>query len=140
MTLRDLADTFYDPPDHPVTWRGVISWWEERRIVFNVFVAVYGLGCLAVFLWGILGSGRLRPGEDAIEPLALLGAPVAVNLCYTLGWLVEVPARLLIRALTPGFSPLLLKAGVVLSVALMSIPAVAWGGYHVLQLVGLAHR
>ena len=80
----------FTPPQSPSWWR-VVLWWEARCIPYNIFVGLYGAVCLLAFYWAIGASGRLRPGEDAIEPLALLLAPVAVNLAYTLGWLVEVP-------------------------------------------------
>ena len=32
----------------------------------------------------------LQPGEDAVEPMALLLAPFAMNLCYTAGWVAEL--------------------------------------------------
>ena len=66
--------------------------------------------------------------------MALFAAPFGVNVCYTLGWLVEVSARTLSPSLSPRFSPLLLKLGIGLSLFLISIPAVFWGGDRVLQL------
>jgi len=76
-------------------------------------------------LWAIATSGHLHPGEDAVEPIALLAAPFGINLLYTLGWLVEVPARLLRPGLSPRFGQLLLKMGhrpVVLSARELSSP------------------
>ena len=123
----------------PIRWWRVIVWWELRRIAFNLFIGVYGIVCLAVFFWGILGSGTLQPGEDAEEPLALIAAPFVANACYTLGWLVELPARLLWPSLSPQFGPWLLRLGLGLSVFFISLPAVYWGGYHVLQLAHVIH-
>jgi hypothetical protein len=114
----------------------VIAWWEVRRIPFNVIVGVYGAVCLVVFFWAITTSGHLRPGEDAVEPIALLAAPFGINLLYTLGWLVEGLARLLRPDLSPRFGPLLLKTGLALGLFLITLPAVLWGGYRLLQLVG----
>src|SRR5258708_36117381 len=87
----------------------VPAWWELRRIPFNVIVGTYGVVCLLAFFWAIGTSGRLEPGEDAVEPLALLAAPFAINVLYTLGWLVEVPARLANHRLPTRFGTVLLK-------------------------------
>jgi len=90
--------------------------------------------CLAILFWAITTSGHLKPGEDAVEPMALLAAPLGVNLCYTFGWMVELPARRLSPSLSPRFGPFLLRLGIGLSDLLISVPAVLWGGYRLLQL------
>ena len=125
-------------PEIPTTpWR-VVVWWESRRIPFNIIVGIYGLACLLAFFWAIGTSGRLDPGEDAVEPIALLAAPFAINALYTLGWLVEVPTRLANPAVSPGFGVLLLKLGLGLGLALITLPAGFWIGVRVLQAMGLA--
>src|SRR5262245_8681402 len=128
-----MAWLFANPTGTASPWR-VVAWWEVRRIPFNIVVGSYGVLCLVVFYWAILTSGHLRPGEDAVEPIALLAAPFGINLFYTLGWLVEVPARLLRPGLSPRFGPLLLKLGLGLGLFLLTLPAVLWGGYRLLQL------
>jgi hypothetical protein len=115
----------------------VVAWWEARRIPFNIVIGTYGLVCLLVFLWAIDTSGQLQPGEDAVEPLALIAAPFGINLLYTLGWLVEAPARLLKPSLSPSFGPLLLKLGLGLGLFLITLPAAFWGGYRLLQMAGV---
>ena len=60
------------------------------------------LSCIAVpiFFVAIMHSGELNPGEDAVEPLALLAAPVLANVAYTLGWFTEIIVDLVLpRAL-----------------------------------------
>jgi hypothetical protein len=123
-------------PGTPSLWR-VIAWWEVRRIPFNVIVGTYAALCLVVFFWGIATSGHLKPGEDAVEPIALLAAPFAINVLYTLGWLIEVSARLLRPRLSPRFGPLLLKMGLGLGLFWITLPAAFWAGYRVLQLAGI---
>jgi hypothetical protein len=133
--MRRAWSWFFRSPDAPVSaWR-VLAWWECRRIPFNVMVGAYGLLCLSLFFWAITTSGRLAPGEDAVEPMAILAAPFGINLLYTLGWLVELPARAFKPDLTPRFGPRLLMLGLGLGVFLISLPAVAWGGIRVAQMV-----
>jgi hypothetical protein len=64
-------------------------------------------------------------------------APFGINLLYTLGWLVEAPARLLKPSLSPSFGPLLLKLGLGLGLFLITLPAAFWGGYRLLQMAGV---
>jgi hypothetical protein len=117
-------------------WR-VIVWWEVRRIPFNVIVGAYGFLCLAVFFWAVTTSGHLAPGEDAVEPLALLAAPFGINALYTLGWLIEVPLRFLLRNLSPRFGPVLLALGLALGLFLITVPAGWWVAYRILQGLGV---
>lgn len=121
-------------PDSP--WR-VILWWELRRIPFNIIIGIYGVLCLVIFFFSILTSGHLKPGEDAVEPMAIMAAPFGINFLYTLGWLVEVPARIFKPDLSPRFGPLLLKLGIGLGMFLITLPAACWGGYRLLQLAGV---
>lgn len=128
---------FFRAPDPPLTARRTILWWEVRRIPFNVVIGGYGIICLAVFFLAIGSSGVLEPGDDAVEPIALMAAPFGVNCLYTLGWLVEATGRLLHPKLPASTGPLLLKLGIGLGLALISVPPAFWVAYRVLQLVGV---
>ena len=104
---------------------------------FNLIVGVYGILSLLVFCLAINSSGHLRPGEDAVEPVALVAAPVLVNLLYTLGWLVEVQARRHVSELSPRFGPLLWTLGLGLGLFLITVPAAFWTGFRLLQAAGV---
>ncbi len=136
--MRRFATWMFSGQSSPRTAWQVVAWWEIRRIPFNVLVGAYAAVCLGVFFWAIVASGRLQPGEDAVEPLALLVAPLGINVLYTLGWLIEVPARWFIPGLSPRFGSLLLKVGLGLGLSLMSAPAAFWGGYRLCQVAGIA--
>ena len=129
-----LAARFFAPPSSTSFWR-VIAWWELRRIPFNIIIGIYGAICLVIFFVAIQSSGQLQPGEDAVEPLALLFAPLAINLLYTLGWIVEIPARLMISTLSPRFGPMLLKLGIGLGLFLITLPAAFWTTHRLVQVV-----
>jgi len=90
---------------------------------------------LVIFFWAILTSGQLAPGEDAVEPIGLIFAPLGINVLYTLGWLVEVPARLIEPRLSPRFGPFLLMTGLALGLFLISLPAAFWGTSRILQMI-----
>ena len=126
--LRDRVTSFFEPPEPPLDSWSVICWWEARRIPFNLLVGGLGAVCLGILFWALATSGHLRPGEDAVEPIALLAAPFG---------LVEAPARLLVRDLSPCFGPMLLRLGVGMSAVLIALPAAFWTGYRLLQSAGL---
>jgi hypothetical protein len=128
-----MAQWFFEGRQMPLSLWGVVVWWEARRVPFNLIIGLYGVVCLVVFYWAITTSGHLVPGEDAVEPLALVAAPLGINLLYTLGWVVEVPARLVVSSLTPRFGPFLLRLGLGLGLLLMTLPAAYWVGYRLLQ-------
>ncbi len=133
-----FADWLFANPEGPRSPGRVVAWWEARRVAFNVVIGVYGLICLGIFFWAIVTSGQLQPGDDAVEPIALTAAPFGINILYTLGWLVEVPARMVAPGLSPHFGPLLMKSGLGLGLLLITLPAAFWLGYRLLQLVGIA--
>ncbi|MDX9971350.1 MAG: hypothetical protein RBU21_00025 [FCB group bacterium] len=127
---------FFSPPPPPVSpWRAWV-WWELRRIPFNIIIGVYGIVCLIIFYASILSTGYLEPGEDPVEPVVLLFAPFIINALYSLGWFAELPLRVFIRKdLDAG--PLLLKMGLGLGLALITIPAALWGAIRIMQLMGV---
>jgi hypothetical protein len=137
MVTRFTTWLFTNPQEPRSLW-SIIAWWELRRVPFNIIVIAYGALGFVIFLWAITTSGHLQPGEDAVEPLALLAAPFVINLLYTLGWLVEIPTRHLIPDLSSGFGPMLLKLGLGFGLFLITMPWVVWSGYCLLQLVGVA--
>ena len=73
----------------------VIRWWELRRLIYNVVLFAIGIASIIAMEWLM---GKVIPvGEDAAEPFALAlgvtGYGIIANLCYTLGWVVEVIGR-----------------------------------------------
>jgi hypothetical protein len=78
-----------------MTTAQVILWWEIRRILFNLALLVVGVSSIAGM--ELIMDRVIPKGEDAIEPLALLFGVVMyafmANVCYTLGWIVELRMR-----------------------------------------------
>jgi len=72
-----------------------MRWWEIRRIPWNGLLFAIGLTSLLAKEWLM---GKVIPvGEDAVEPFALavgvIVYAIMANLCYTLGWIVELGIR-----------------------------------------------
>lgn len=78
-----------------MTTTQVIIWWEIRRILFNLALLVIGVSSIAAM--EVIMDRVIPKGEDAVEPLALLFGVVMyglmANVCYTLGWIVELRMR-----------------------------------------------
>jgi len=73
----------------------IARWWEVRRLLYNAIL--FAIGIASIMVMESL-MGRVIPvGEDAIEPFALaLGVVIygiMANVCYTLGWIVELAGR-----------------------------------------------
>ena len=111
----------------------VIGWWERRRPSYNLFLAAVGVPSLLVFFLAISAAHELQPGEDAVEPMALFAAPVLANIAYTAGWIVE--AALLWRPSTQPRGPRLMRLGLLFSLFVILLPAVAWTVVALVRLV-----
>jgi hypothetical protein len=79
----------------PMTNGQVVRWWELRRVPYNALLLVIGISALLGY--EAIMSKAIPFGEDAIEPMALLlFVPLyglIANLCYTMGWLIELAGR-----------------------------------------------
>ena len=102
----------------------VIRWWELRRLLYNAVLLAVGVVAISAMEWLM---GRVVPmGEDAIEPMALvLGVVVygiMANLCYTLGWIVELWGRKSDPATARERGQWMFRAGLLFSCVLTSLP------------------
>jgi len=138
LPVKILFRIFSTPPE-PRSTRGIIAWWELRRILYNALMLVVGVVSLIVFFVAIDAAG-LPPGEDAIEPMLLIvGVPfiaIAANVCYTLGWLVELAVRAT-GYKSRSLAPELFAIGTAFSIFVLSLPAALWTFIWILTLFGL---
>jgi len=76
------------------TWQ-IIRWWELRRLIYNAVLFVIGIASICAM--ELLMDKVIPIGEDAVEPVGLAAGAAAygimANLCYTLGWAVELIGR-----------------------------------------------
>ena len=115
-----------------------IVWWERRRIPYNAILLVIG-ACSFGIIEGI-GSRLVQPGDDVIEPLALIFGGIAfvagANVCYTFGWITELLWSGGDTARTEDLRPTIYRRGLLLSMAVAAAPGVlvpmAWliFGFH----------
>ena len=124
--LNSLVSRLFSAPAGKRTAWDVVLWWEIRRVAYNAIMAVVGIAAFAAFYLLISASGELKPGDDAVEPLALVAVPIFANVCYTAGWVLEVLTLwTLDRPIVVG--PILLKLGLVFSCLVVWVPATLWG-------------
>lgn len=124
--IHPYSSRLFNAPEGRRAWYQIIGWWECRRIPYNIIVAVAGAISLGLYFFFVLSSGKLGPGEDAVEPIALLAAPLAVNLAYTAGWMTELVLCRIRPKRTKAFGPMLLAAGLLLSLFVVFLPAGVW--------------
>ena len=91
---------------------------------YNALLFILGCIALPIFFAAMMHSGELKPGEDPVEPLALLAAPVLANVAYTLGWFTEIVVNLVCLP-ARRIGPHLLRTGLIFSALMVFLPAVA---------------
>lgn len=123
---RQYVKWLVAPPEKPPSWLQVIGWWEVRRIPYNLIIGAVGITSLLLFFLFIHLAQELEPGEDAVEPLVLVFAPIAVNILYTGGWLAELFLRVVWREKSLDIGPILFKLGLSLSLFVAVFPSAFW--------------
>jgi hypothetical protein len=73
-------------------------------------------------------------GDPSFGIFALVVVAVAANLCYTLGWIVELPL-FWINGDRPAIAPTLLKFGLIFSLFVISVPTLGSLAYWVYRIV-----
>jgi hypothetical protein len=132
--LKQKLNWFFAPQSVPITELNIVRWWESRRMLYNLIIATFGIPCLFAFYWAINSSGHLEPGDDAVEPMALIATPFVANICYTLGWFVQIILR---RTESPVFAQRLLRFGLGFSLFVIGFPTICWLVFRLLQLVNV---
>lgn len=106
--------------EHLARALGTIGWWELRRFLYNGLVLVAGISSLLL----VERFTHVPPGEDVVEPLAVLFFGFACNVCYTAGWLLEV-----LRITPAPWRRLLFWGGTLFSVVVAALPGLLAMGY-----------
>jgi hypothetical protein len=112
--------------DLPVlsAWQ-IILWWEKRRLLYNVLLLVIGIAALIGFEY--LMDKSIPVGQDAEEPFGLFLGVAAYafmpNVCYTLGWLIELAYRKADPIAARRRAKWMYRAGFIFSCVLTTAPA-----------------
>jgi hypothetical protein len=117
----------------------IIGWWETRRVPYNLIVGIAGVvsiaACfLAVGVGGAFLKEPLQRPDPPLFGLVLVYAVVA-NVFYSGGWLAELVWLRLWRIRQPRLAVLSFGLGLLFSILLTLLPAVAavsWVAYTLL--------
>ena len=122
-----IIGRLFKPVEEPKTVWAVLCWWELRRIPYNVLLVCVGLPCYLLLLLIAGAPGLIEPGEDIVEPMIIIVAPVLFNIAYTFGWLAEIFLVLAWRDRSVLVGPILFKLGVSFTVICIALPTGLWG-------------
>jgi hypothetical protein len=119
-----------DTSPHPPSYTETIQSHGQHRtltlklLVYNAVLFVVGVATIAGYEW--LMTKLIPLGEDAIEPMCLVAGVVVyaamANLCYTLGWVVELRGRRGDAVAARRRGQWMFRAGLLLSCVLTSLP------------------
>src|SRR3954467_15242252 len=111
---------------------GILTWWESRRLIYNVIVGATGLIAL-----GVIGAiSLIPPGLPApLPPIqAILAYGVLANICYTFGPFIEIGLQSLWKDRVLPVGPALFRQGLSFSVGLTLLPIIVASGMWVARL------
>src|SRR3954466_6543056 len=111
---------------------GILTWWESRRLIYNVIVGTTGIVTL-----GILAAiSIIPPGLPRLMPPipAILAYGILANVCYTFGPFVEIALQRLWKDRVLPVGPALFRQGLSFSVGLTLLPIILASGMWVARL------
>src|ERR1041384_3091954 len=113
---------------------GILTWWESRRLMYNVIG-----GATGVLRLGIIGAISLIPPglglRNLLPPIpGILVYGVLANVCYTFGPFVEIGLEQLWKERVLPVGPALFRQGLAFSVGLTLLPIIIASGMWVARL------
>jgi hypothetical protein len=115
-----VDEVLFPLPAHRRTTMGILTWWESRRLVYNVVVGATGLTSLAIM--GMIS--KIPPGLPQVLPpwQLILAYGAAANVCYTFGPAAEIALQQLWKGRVFSVGPVLFRQGLTFSVGLTLLP------------------
>ncbi len=120
--MSALTRFFFSPVYVPRTAWSIVGWWERRRPVYNLVLAV--AGALSLGAQSLFNALPPHPSSPDV-PLGLVGVlayAMLANLCYTAGPAVDVYIRRRWGDQYAVVGPTLFRYGFVFSVGLTLLP------------------
>jgi hypothetical protein len=124
-----IEQVLFPPADYQRTALSTVGWWERRRGTYNVVVGLTGtFTLLVVELLAVLPPG---PSKFFVPIPGILVYGLAANVCYSLGWMIELALQRVMKRRAPAIAPALYRQGLAFAVGLTLLPIpiaiVAWG-------------
>jgi hypothetical protein len=110
---------FLFPTPAPQTAKGIVKWWESRRLGYNLIV-----GACGVFSYGVVSLLASLPPDPgpSLPAVACLVFGVLANVCYTFGPAAEIAIRKMWGRKVLPVGPALFREGLTFSVGLSLLP------------------
>jgi hypothetical protein len=127
-----ISEVLFPLPAMRRTPVGILTWWESRRLIYNVIVGATGIVTL-----GVIGAiSFIPPGLPRLMPPipAILAYGVLANVCYTFGPFVEIALERLWSERVLPVGPALFRQGLAFSVGLTLLPIIIASGMWVARL------
>jgi hypothetical protein len=134
-----VGEVLFPLPALRRTPMGILTWWESRRLVYNIIVGATGLVSLAFM--GILSF--VPPGLPGFLPpwQAILAYGAMANVCFTLGPVIEIGLQQIWSNRVLPVGPVLFRQGLSFAVGLTALPmlvaSVAWAARAAGWMLGL---
>jgi len=127
MAMTLISDVLFPPADYRRTTYSLLTWWESRRLTYNICVG--GAGMFTLVILRLISW--LPPGVPMMwdwRPIAAYA--LMANACYSFGALLEIVAQRVWKEKAPAMGPALFRQGLAFSVGLTLLPilifSVAW--------------
>lgn len=119
-----LTELLFPLPAPHRTLLGIVTWWESRRLLYNVIVGMTGLVTLAVIaIADATTSAHAVPSGAGRGPwLPILTYGALANVCYTLGPIIELTLERVWRDRLLPIGPALFRQGLAFSIGLTLLP------------------
>lgn len=123
--MSALTSFFYPLPAPRRTAGAVVSWWEQRRIPFNLIVGA--TGCATITISSVLSALVGRPPRLEFLLVGSVIYGVLANVCYCLGPAVELGLYHFLGDDAPRAGPVLFRQGLLFSIGLTLFPIALTG-------------
>jgi hypothetical protein len=114
-----LGELLFPPADYRRTTLSTIAWWESRRLKYNLVVGAAGI--VTVMVTGLISL--VPPGLPmAFDWRPIVAYGLLANVCYSVGWFMELMMLRLIGKRAPAIGPAMFRQGLAFSVGLTLLP------------------
>lgn len=119
-----VTELLFPLPAYRRTTLGILTWWESRRLLYNLIVGATGSVTLAVIAIADLVARTQGPGPriDVGNAVPIVVYGVLANVCYTLGPVIEGTLERVWKDQILPIGPALFRQGLAFSVGLTLLP------------------
>jgi len=115
-----LTELLFPLPANRRTVLGIVTWWESRRLLYNLIVGACGLVTLVVVSVAMLVAGQNPFRGSPWVPVLAYG--IMANVCYTLGPLIEITLERVWKDRILPIGPALFRQGLAFAIGLTLLP------------------